>query len=140
MLIFYDLQKCYDLAEEYYKKAISLDDHHSMKDSIGLADIYVASGKIDLAKGLIDKMILRDSLNYLLNELYVDIYKAKGDYKKALHFNETCFDIFDSIATKQNKAKVFETPYIRNFCTTACFYLLKPYRRFDGQTCTTRNT
>lgn len=104
----YDLQKRYDLAEEYYKKAISLDAHHGMKDSIGLVDIYVASGRIDLAKELIDKMILRDSLNYLLNELYVEIYKSEGDYKKALHFNETCFDIFDSITIKQNKANVFE--------------------------------
>lgn len=79
-----------------------------MNDSIGLADIYVASGKIDLAKELIDKMILRDSLNYLLNELYVEIYKSKKDYKKALHFNEICFNISDSITIKQNKAKVFE--------------------------------
>ena len=104
----YDLQKRYDLAEKYYKKAISLDALHGMNDSIGLADIYVASGKIDLAKELIDKMILRDSLNYLLNELYVEIYKSKKDYKKALHFNEICFNISDSITIKQNKAKVFE--------------------------------
>lgn len=104
----YDLQKCYDLAEEYYKKAISLDECHGIKDSIGLADIYVATGKINMAKELIDKMILHDSLNYLLNELYVEIYKLKGDYQQALHFNEICFDIFDSITIKQNKAKVFE--------------------------------
>lgn len=48
----YDLQKRYDLAEKYYKKAISLDTQHRTIDSIGLADIYVASGKIDLAKEL----------------------------------------------------------------------------------------
>lgn len=104
----YDLEKRYDLAEKYYKKAISLDSRHGMKDSIGLADIYVTSGKLDLAKKLIDKMILRDSLNYLLNKLYVDIYKSEGDYKKALHFHEVYFNIFDSITTKQNKTEIFE--------------------------------
>ena len=104
----YDMQKCYDLAELYYKKAISLDTRHGMKDSMGLADIYIASGRVHLAKQMVDKMILHDSLNYFLNDLYVRIYKIKADYNKALHYNEICFNIFDTIMLNQSKAEIFK--------------------------------
>lgn len=103
----YDMQNCYDLAEQYYKKAISLDTRHGMKDSMGLADIYIASGRVHLAKQMVDKMILHDSLNYFFNDLYVRIYKIKEDYNKALHYNEICFNIFDTIMLNQSKAEIF---------------------------------
>lgn len=104
----YDLQKHYDLAEEYYKKAISLDTYGGVNDSVGLADIYIASGKYDAAKELVDKMFPNDSMDFVLNDFYSNIYKAKGDYPKAFHYKERCLDIFDSIFIYQNKTKVLE--------------------------------
>lgn len=104
----YDMQEHYDLAEKYYKKAISLDDCHSLKDSMGLAGIYIASGKIDQAKQLIDKMALHNPTAYGVNLLYGDVYKISGNYEKALYFKEFCFEIVDSLTNAQNKAKILE--------------------------------
>ena len=104
----YDMQKCYDLAEKYYKKAISLNAQHSMEDSIGLAGIYIASGKIRQAKELVDNMALHSPTAYGVNLLYGDIYKFTGNYEKALYFKEFCFEIVDSLSNAQSKAKILE--------------------------------
>lgn len=104
----YDLQGHYDLSEKYYKKAISLDTRHSIRDSIGLADSYLASGKITLAKELVDRMYLHDSTDFVLNNMYSVIYKTEGDYKEALHFKEICVEILDSMFIKQSEEKIFE--------------------------------
>lgn len=104
----YDMQKCYDLAEKYYKKAISLNAQHSMEDSMGLADIYIASGKIRQAKKLVDNMALHSPTAYGVNLLYGDIYKFTGNYEKALYFKEFCFEIVDSLSNAQSKAKILE--------------------------------
>ncbi len=104
----YDMQECYDLAEKYYKKAISLDTRHSMKDSMGLAGIYIASGKIKQAKELVDNMALHNPTTYGVNLLYGDIYKFTGNYEKALYFKEFCFEIVDSLSNVQSKAKILE--------------------------------
>ncbi len=104
----YDLQKRYDLAEKYYKKAISLDIYRGINDSVGLADIYIASGKYDAAKELVDKMFLNDSIDFVLNDFYSNIYKAKGNYQKAFHFKERCLDILDSMFIHQSNTKVLE--------------------------------
>lgn len=104
----YDLQKRYDLAEKYYKKAISLDARHGMKDSIGLASIYIASGKIKQAKEIVDNIALHMPTAYGVNLLYGDIYKLSKDYKKALYFKELCFEIVDSLNNVQNKTKILE--------------------------------
>lgn len=104
----YDMQECYDLAEKYYKKAISLDACHGMKDSMGLAGIYIASGKIEQAKELVDNMALHSPTAYGVNLLYGDIYKLAGNYEKALYFKEFCFKIVDSLTNAQSKAKILE--------------------------------
>lgn len=104
----YDMQKCYDLAEKYYKKAISLNAQHSMEDSMGLAGIYIASGKIRQAKKLVDNMALHSPTAYGVNLLYGDIYKFTGNYEKALYFKEFCFEIVDSLSNAQSKAKILE--------------------------------
>ena len=104
----YDMQECYDLAEKYYKKAISLDTRHSMKDSMGLAGIYIASGKIKQAKELVDNMALHNPTTYGVNLLYGDIYKFTGNYEKALYFKEFCFEIVDYLSNDQSKAKILE--------------------------------
>lgn len=104
----YDLKGCYDLSEKYYKKAISLDTRYSIRDSVGLADSYLASGKIALAKELVNRMYLHDSTDFVLNNMYSVIYKAEGNYKEALHFKEVCVEILDSMFIKQSKEKVFE--------------------------------
>ena len=104
----YDMQECYDLAEKYYKKAISLDTRHSMKDSMGLAGIYIASGKIKQAKELVDNMALHSPTAYGVNLLYGNIYKLTGNYEKALYFKEFCFEIVDSLSNVQSKAKILE--------------------------------
>lgn len=104
----YDLQKHYDFAEEYYKKAISLDIDKGVNDSVGLAYVYMASGKYDSAKELIDKMFPNDSMDFVLNHLYADFYKAKEDYQKAFHFKEVCLDILDSMFIHQSKTQVLE--------------------------------
>lgn len=104
----YNLQKHYDLAEEYYKKAILLDTYQGVRDSIGLAHVYMASGKYDSAKELVDKMFPNDSMDFVLNHIYANIYKAKEDYQKAFHFEEVCLDILDSIFIHQSKAQVLE--------------------------------
>ena len=102
------MQKCYDLAEKYYKKAISLNAQHSMEDSMGLAGIYIASGKIRQAKKLVDNMALHSPTAYGVNLLYGDIYKFTGNYEKALYFKEFCFEIVDSLSNAQSKAKILE--------------------------------
>ncbi len=104
----YDMQECYDLAEKYYKKAISLNTRHSMKDSMGLAGIYIASGKIKQAKELVDNMALHSPTAYGVNLLYGNIYKLTGNYEKALYFKEFCFEIVDSLTNAQSKAKILE--------------------------------
>lgn len=104
----YDMQKCYDLAEKYYKKAISLNAQHSMEDSMGLAGIYIASGKSRQAKKLVDNMALHSPTAYGVNLLYGDIYKFTGNYEKALYFKEFCFEIVDSLSNAQSKAKILE--------------------------------
>lgn len=58
---------------------------------------------------------------------------------RTLFFINPHYEIKFGLKPHKLSALIEKTPYIRNFCTTACFYLLKPYRRFDGQTCTTRN-
>lgn len=104
----YDLQKHYDLAEKYYKKAISLDIYREVNDSIGLAGVYIASGKYDAAKELVDKMFPNDSMDFVLNDFYSNIYKAKEDYPKAFHFKERCLNLLDSMFIHQSNTKVLE--------------------------------
>lgn len=104
----YYLQKRYDLSEKYYQKAMLLDTQHGIEDSVGLAAIYMASGKHDLAKDLIDKMFPNDSMDFVLNDIYSNIYKAKGNYLKALYFKERCVNILDSTYISQNKAQILE--------------------------------
>lgn len=104
----YYLQKRYDLSEVYYKKSMLLDTHHGIEDSVGLAAVYITSGKYDLAKDLVDKMFPNDSMDFVLNDIYSNIYKAKEDYPKALYFKERCVNILDSTYISQNKAQILE--------------------------------
>ncbi|WP_289750276.1 hypothetical protein [uncultured Bacteroides sp.] len=104
----YNLQKRYDLAEEYYKKAIMLNSHQEVRDSIGLAHVYMASGKYDSAKELVDKIFPNDSMDFVLNHIYANFYKAKRDYQKAFHFEEVCLNILDSMFIHQSKTQVLE--------------------------------
>lgn len=104
----YDMQKCYDLAEQYYKKAISLDTRHGMKDSMGLADIYIASGKAKQAKAIIDNLAFHSPVEYGVNFLYGNLYKSLGDYEKALYYTEQCCDISDSLANAQKQANIYK--------------------------------
>lgn len=104
----YDMQKCYDLAELYYKKAISLDTRYGMKDSMGLADIYIASGKAKQAKAIIDNLAFHSPVEYGVNFLYGNLYKSLGDYEKALYYTEQCYDISDSLANAQKQANIYK--------------------------------
>lgn len=104
----YDMQKCYDLAELYYKKAISLDTCYGMKDSMGLADIYIASGKAKQAKAIIDNLAFHSPVEYGVNFLYGNLYKSLGDYEKALYYTEQCYDISDSLANAQKQANIYK--------------------------------
>lgn len=104
----YDMQKCYDLAEQYYKKSISLDTRHGMKDSMGLADIYIASGKAKQAKAIIDNLAFHSPAEYGVNFLYGNLYKSLGDYEKALYYTEQCFDISDSLTNAQKLTNIYK--------------------------------
>lgn len=104
----YSLQREFDLAEKYYKKAISLDIYRGISDSVGLADIYIASGKYDSAKELVDKMFPNDPMDFVLNDFYSSIYKAKGDYPKAFYFKERCLNLLDSMFIHQSNTQVLE--------------------------------
>ena len=104
----YYLEQRYDSAIYYFKKGIELDTRHGMKDSVGLADSYLAAGQLAKAKALVDQMYPHDSNNYTLNKLYAKIYELTGRYKEALHYKEHSFAIYDSILMAQNKANVWE--------------------------------
>lgn len=104
----YYLEQRYDSAIYYFKKGIELDTRKGMKDSVGLADSYLAAGQLAKAKALVDRMYPHDSNNYTLNKLYAKIYELTGRYKEALHYKEHSFAIYDSILMAQNKANVWE--------------------------------
>ena len=102
----YDLQKQYDLAEKYYKRAITLDVYGGVNDSLGLADVYIALGNYEAAKRIVDNMYSKDSADFVLNNFYFRIYKAKGSYQKALYFNEKCLSLLDSMFLNQSNTQV----------------------------------
>lgn len=104
----YYLEQRYDSAIYYFKKGIELDARKGMKDSVGLADSYLAAGQLAEAKSLVDRMYPHKSNNYTLNKLYAKIYESTGRYKEALHYKELSFTIYDSIIMEQNKANVWE--------------------------------
>ncbi|MDQ9827896.1 hypothetical protein RFX70_03530, partial [Acinetobacter baumannii] len=74
-----------------------------MKDSMGLADIYIASGKAKQAKAIIDNLAFHSPVEYGVNFLYGNLYKSLGDYEKALYYTEQCCDISDSLANAQKQ-------------------------------------
>ena len=102
----YYLEQRYDSAIYYFKKGIELDTRHGMKDSVGLADSYLAAGQLAEAKALVDRMYPHDSTDFTLNELYVEIYEATKNYKQALRHKKISFGIYDSLVTEQNETNV----------------------------------
>lgn len=47
-------------------------------------------------------------MDFVLNDFYSNIYKAKEDYPKAFHFKERCLNLLDSMFIHQSNTKVLE--------------------------------
>ncbi|RQO39500.1 hypothetical protein DBR39_11045 [Chryseobacterium sp. KBW03] len=74
------------LAEEYYKKAIELDDKFFLAYQ-GLGNIYVTSKQNEYAEEYYKKAISIDSENFNISVSYLglaQIYSDKGEYNKAM--------------------------------------------------------
>ena len=107
----YNLEGRHDLSEKYFKKAISLDTKDGIQDSFGLTYSYLAAGKLTQAKELAGRLAMHDSADFRLNDIYAIIYKAEGDYKRALHFREICYKTLDSLASNQYASNMSKTKH-----------------------------
>ena len=97
--------RAYDLAEEKYKTAISINKHS--KHYVNLAVLYIKTGRFDDAEKCLLKAMVLDEYN---PEVYYNlalVYKVKGDMEKAQQMK----DLFIKVFTATNR--VSEIPELK---------------------------
>lgn len=104
----YRMQHQYGKAKDCFIKALE-QGKNKMPDLIALVNLYVETDSISQAYELLQKVPQNDpEYTYSIKGLYHLIYKAKGDYKKALENLEEYTELIDSIVYADNQSKVLE--------------------------------
>ena len=104
----YRAQHYYDKAKAYFMKALA-QGNNKMPNYMALIDMYIEMDSIDQAYHLIQNVPKNDpEYTYTIKGLYHQIYKAKGNYKKALENLEECMNIIDSTVYANHQSKILE--------------------------------
>lgn len=106
----YKAQNKYKKAEECYLSAMTLDSFSILPNSVALADIYIRTNQKYRVRALIEQVPWVNSVKYryAINNAYYKLYKAEGDYEKALYYYEIRSKVLDSISEIQNETKIME--------------------------------
>jgi len=104
----YRAQHHYDKAKACFMKALT-QGNNKMPNYLALIDMYIEMDSIDQAYHLIQNVPKNDpEYTYTIKGLYHQIYKAKGNYKKALENLEECTNIIDSTVYANHQSKILE--------------------------------
>ena len=107
----YKAQNRYNEAEQCYLNAKTLDPASIQPSSMALVDIYIRTNQLSKARSVIERVPVKTNnmkYQYSINNAYYKLYKAEGDYEKALHYYEIRSNVLDSISEKQNETKIME--------------------------------
>ncbi|WP_071145529.1 tetratricopeptide repeat protein [Bacteroides ihuae] len=104
----YQMQHKYGKAKTCFIKALR-QGNNKMPSYIALVKLYIEADSIPKAYELLQKVPQNNpEYTYSIKGLYHLIYKAKGDYKKALENLEEYTELIDSIVYADNQSKVLE--------------------------------
>lgn len=107
----YKTQNKYKEAEECYLSAMALDSTVIQPNSMALIDIYIRTNQLYKVRSIIERVpakINNVQYQYSINNAYYKLYKAEGDYEKALYYYEKRSKVLDSISEIQNETKIME--------------------------------
>lgn len=100
----YCFLKKWDKAEESYKKAIDLSPANEIEQYMGLANVYLETGKIKAAEAIFQQAAIIDPKNAKIPLVVARFHLEKGEIAKATKYLE---ESFECLNTRRNIAPVY---------------------------------